>query len=78
MLQDLKLIIEGMPELMASKSHDASLFLFALYTGARKITAANVLLKDILSVDRVLTPAPKTIVRINQRVTKGDAHFNQG
>ena len=47
LLEDLKLIIESMPDMMASKAHDSSLFFFAMYTGVRSITAANILLEDI-------------------------------
>jgi len=39
---DVSKIIDAIPDLLPSKSEEASLMLFALYSGARAISAVNV------------------------------------
>lgn len=48
-LKDVIRIIEAIPDEHPCKARDASLFLTALYTGARAITCSNVRLGDILN-----------------------------
>lgn len=57
-------IIKATPEFLASKAEEAALWLFALYTGARSITATAVCLSDLHFMNGIL--------RVNLRVTKGN------
>lgn len=67
LLSDLTRIIAAMPDSLASKPMEASLFLFSIFTGARAITCAHILLKNIsvLKMDRFIE------VRIILNVAKG-------
>jgi len=65
---DVLHIIKATPEFLVSKAEESTLWLFSLYTGARSITATSICLNDLSFIESVL--------RVNLRVTKGNAHWN--
>jgi len=46
-VDDLSRIIGSIPDLNASKPEEASVMLFALCTGARAVSAVNILFRDM-------------------------------
>jgi hypothetical protein len=74
-IDDVIHIIASTPDGHPTKAEEASCWLAAVYTGARAITVAHVLLKDISYVHR--EESGLVIVQIQYRVTKGNAHWNQ-
>ena len=70
---DVSLVIDAMHPDYPEKARIASLFLFALNTGARAITCAGVRICDIIKVTQ---EDNNCSVIINQKVTKGDANWN--
>ncbi|KAH7829794.1 uncharacterized protein MONOS_16643 [Monocercomonoides exilis] len=75
LLMDVERIIAFTDDLLPTKAMEASLWLVAVSTGARAITASNVLLSDIGSV--ILSDNGTTyLLKIKFRVTKGDPYWN--
>ena len=68
---DVAKIIETTPEGLIDKAEEFSLWLCAMYTGARSITMSNIRLGDIHNVIASSIPG-LTIVQIKFRVTKGN------
>jgi hypothetical protein len=69
--RDVKHIIEAIPENLPGKPYDASLFLFALYTGSRGISCINILLKDILNVLKIKRACDnRSIIIIQIRIAR--------
>lgn len=74
-VNDVKRIIECIPEGHPDKAMEASLFLASLSTGARAVTCFNVHLADIISVYNV-PGSNRIIVQLRYRVTKGNPIWN--
>ena len=73
---DVALLISRIPKNWPTRLQDASLFLFALHTGARAITCSAVRFADILRAKRdPVNPAVLRVV-VRERVTKGNPHSN--
>ncbi|KAH7827159.1 uncharacterized protein MONOS_16000 [Monocercomonoides exilis] len=75
LLCDVARIISKTNDLSPSKAMEASLWLVAIFTGARAVTMWNVLVGDI----GALIPSESgdtLILKINLRVTKGNPHWN--
>jgi len=62
-VDDVRRIIENTPDNVFTKAEEASLWLFALQTGARAITCAEVRIGDLSYLGGVL--------RVKLRLTKG-------
>lgn len=76
-LQDVVRIIDHMPEVYHDKAREAAAFLFSLNTGARALTTASVLLRDIVKV----TASDKEgglLVQVRLNVTKGTTEWRHG
>lgn len=69
---DLATLISRIPNSMESKLEDASLFLFALHSGARALTCEGITWGDILRVDNTDTTTGVWRVIIILRITKGN------
>lgn len=74
-VNDVKRIIDCIPEGHPDKAKEASLFLTSLSTGARAVTCHNVCLEDIVSVYAV-PESSRLIVQLRFRVTKGNPNWN--
>jgi hypothetical protein len=56
-----------MPDTLPTKAEEASLFLFAVSTGARSISCANVMVQDIQKVfTSVIDGKEQTFVQVSQ------------
>lgn len=66
-MDDVAKIINATPDLFPGKAEEASLWLFSLYTGARAITAANVLIGDMSWCQNIL--------KVRLRVTKSNPNW---
>ena len=73
---DVAELISRIPDSLDTKHQEASLFLFALHSGARALTCANVLWGDIKRVDSSDTTTGVWRVIIILRVTKGNPNWN--
>jgi hypothetical protein len=75
-LADIERVIRYTPELLPTKSEEASLWLIAVSTGARAITCDHVLISDITGVSWNPTER-RWFVYMRYRVTKGNWQWNQ-
>ena len=69
---DVAELISRIPDTLESKLKDASLFLFALHTGARALTCEAITWGDIVRVDATDTTTGVWRVIVILRVTKGN------
>ena len=73
---DVAQLISRIPDRLSCKLKDASLFLFALHTGARALTCENVTWGDILRVDSTDQTTGVWRVIVLERVTKGNPSWD--
>ncbi|KAK2956384.1 hypothetical protein BLNAU_8606 [Blattamonas nauphoetae] len=71
---DLKLILDHFPDQQPEKWFEASLFLFALSTGARASTCGEIRLKD---VERVVCLENSTVLLVTLRLRKMKGYCNE-
>jgi hypothetical protein len=76
-LEDVRVMIAGMPDGYANKSRYASLFLFSVSCGARAISCESIRLRDITRVE-FSKETGLYQVDINIPVTKGNSKWNHG
>ena len=71
---DLVELVNRIPDNLASKAQEVSLFLFAHHTGSRAITCAAIEIRDLKSLEVV--DGSLSCLEVEQRVTKGNVNWN--